>query len=98
MITSAPWALRGSSTGSLQAAAGKGRAERIFGRRRLARAGDHSDGHLHAGIAGLGRNAGAGAAGKQDGIELVAVQIGIEPVSTITHIDGASATSFDGWC
>jgi UDP-arabinose 4-epimerase len=20
------------------------------------------------------------------------------PVSTITHIDGASATSFDGWC
>jgi SEC-C motif len=22
----------------------------------------------------------------------------VEHVSTITHIDGASATSFDGWC
>ena len=59
-------------------AAGKGRSERIFGAP-VARAGDHSGRHLHAGIAGLGRDGGAVAAGKQDGIELVAVQIGIEP-------------------
>jgi hypothetical protein len=33
-----------------------------------------------------------------DGGKLIIRDVRVEPVSTITHIHGASATSFDGWC